>query len=213
MKTIQTTYCKRFDNSCYHHQCIANNRSYRNVHNMSFVSFSLAVIFIIRLFSTSAFRVLCVPSKVRNCATAQYHQAICALNPILAHLQHSKFNTVCIHISHSPFNAWNASLFVCLLESCAVRVNPRWLRVPVFTGQVREPAENACGSVPSPWGSFWGRSPPNKDPIPPNWNMTHYTSVEFLSIFRMLTPPHKPKALLLKTFWRRFRCGYEAGAG
>jgi len=24
MKTTQTTYCKRFDNSCYHHQCIAN---------------------------------------------------------------------------------------------------------------------------------------------------------------------------------------------
>jgi len=24
MKTIQTTYCKRFGNSCYHHQCIAN---------------------------------------------------------------------------------------------------------------------------------------------------------------------------------------------
>jgi len=24
MKTIQTTYCKRFDNSGYHHQCIAN---------------------------------------------------------------------------------------------------------------------------------------------------------------------------------------------
>ena len=24
MKTIQTTYRKRFDNSCYHHQCIAN---------------------------------------------------------------------------------------------------------------------------------------------------------------------------------------------
>jgi len=24
MKTISTTYCKRFDNSCYHHQCIAN---------------------------------------------------------------------------------------------------------------------------------------------------------------------------------------------
>jgi len=23
-KTIQLTYCKRFDNSCYHHQCIAN---------------------------------------------------------------------------------------------------------------------------------------------------------------------------------------------
>ena len=34
-----------------------DNRSYRNVCNMSFVAFSLAVIFIIRLFSTSAFSV------------------------------------------------------------------------------------------------------------------------------------------------------------
>jgi len=34
-----------------------DNRSYRNVCNLSFVSFSLAVFFIIRLFSTSAFRV------------------------------------------------------------------------------------------------------------------------------------------------------------
>jgi len=33
-----------------------DKRSYRNVCNMSFVSFSLAVIFIMRLFSTSAFR-------------------------------------------------------------------------------------------------------------------------------------------------------------
>ena len=24
MKMIQTTNCKRFDNSCYHHQCVAN---------------------------------------------------------------------------------------------------------------------------------------------------------------------------------------------
>jgi len=24
MKTISTTYCKRFLKSCYHHQCIAN---------------------------------------------------------------------------------------------------------------------------------------------------------------------------------------------
>ena len=23
MKTISTTYCRRFDNSCYHHQCIS----------------------------------------------------------------------------------------------------------------------------------------------------------------------------------------------
>ena len=35
-----------------------DNRSYQNICNMSFVSFSLAVIFIIRLFSTSVFRVL-----------------------------------------------------------------------------------------------------------------------------------------------------------
>jgi len=33
-----------------------DNRSYRNVCNMSFVSFALAVTFIIRLFSTSVFR-------------------------------------------------------------------------------------------------------------------------------------------------------------
>jgi len=39
-------------------QCTGDdNRSYRNVCNMSLISFSLAVIFIIRLFSTSAFRV------------------------------------------------------------------------------------------------------------------------------------------------------------
>ena len=52
MKTIQMTYCKRFDNSCYHHQCIANSYwSLRNGRD------SLAVIFITRLFSTSAYRV------------------------------------------------------------------------------------------------------------------------------------------------------------
>ena len=66
MKTILTTYCKRFNYCCYHHQCIANcrichtktllnlqctdddTRSYRNVCNMSLISFSLAVMFIIR---------------------------------------------------------------------------------------------------------------------------------------------------------------------
>jgi len=24
MKAVSTTYCRRVDNSCYHHQCIAN---------------------------------------------------------------------------------------------------------------------------------------------------------------------------------------------
>jgi len=42
-----------------------DNRSYRNICNMSFISFSLAVIFIIRLFSTSDFR---VPKLVINLA-------------------------------------------------------------------------------------------------------------------------------------------------
>jgi len=46
MKMIQTTYCKRFDNSCY-----------RNICNMALVLFSLTVICIIQLFSTSAFYV------------------------------------------------------------------------------------------------------------------------------------------------------------
>ena len=65
-QTIQLTSCKRFDNNCYHLQCIAiaillctedDNSCYRNVCKMSVVSFALAVVFIIRLFSTSAFRV------------------------------------------------------------------------------------------------------------------------------------------------------------
>jgi len=43
-----------FESAAINLQCTDDdNRSYRNVCNMSFVSFSLAVIFIIRLFSTS----------------------------------------------------------------------------------------------------------------------------------------------------------------
>ena len=42
---------------------------------------------------------------------------------------------------------------------------------------------------PSPTG---GLSPPQtKLQAPPNWNMKHYKSVEFLSIFRMSSPPHR----------------------
>ena len=40
-----------------------DNRSYRNVCSMPFLSFALAVIFIIRLFSTSAFRVTSASSS------------------------------------------------------------------------------------------------------------------------------------------------------
>jgi len=43
MKTIQMTYCKRFDNSCYHHQCIANfcTHSWKLVWKKSIVSLLL----------------------------------------------------------------------------------------------------------------------------------------------------------------------------
>ena len=47
---------------------------------------------------------------------------------------------------------------------------------------------------PVAMGAFGGLSPPNKAPIPPNWNMRHYESVEFLSIFALTSPPHKRKA-------------------
>jgi len=60
-------------------------------------------------------------------------------------------------------------------------------------------------------GALVGLDPRNKAPSPSNWNMNHYTSVEFLFSFRMSSPPHKRKttpqkrkAPLLKTFWRRF---------
>jgi len=43
-----------------------DNRSYRNACNMSFVSFSLAVIFIVKLFSTSAFRVPTFSCRYEN---------------------------------------------------------------------------------------------------------------------------------------------------
>jgi len=43
--------------------------------------------------------------------------------------------------------------------------------------------------VPSPRGGFWGRSSPNKAPIPPTWNLKHDKSVEFLSVFRVSGPP------------------------
>jgi len=54
-QTIQLTSCKRFDNNCYHLQCIAIHCYALKM--ITVVSFALAVVFIIRLFSTSAFRV------------------------------------------------------------------------------------------------------------------------------------------------------------
>jgi len=48
-----------------------------------------------------------------------------------------------------------------------------------------------------------GFTPQTKLQAPQNWNMKHYESVEFLSIFECQAPLHKRKAPLLKTFWRR----------
>jgi len=59
-------------------------------------------------------------------------------------------------------------------------------------------------------GGFSGLSPPNKVPSPPNWNVKHYRW-NFGKFYNVKSPPHKHKALpqnckalLLKTFWRRF---------
>ena len=55
---IEPQWCSNHWSLQFNLQCTDDdNRSYWNVCNMSFVSFSLAVIFILRLFSTSAFRV------------------------------------------------------------------------------------------------------------------------------------------------------------
>jgi len=51
MKTISTTYCKRFDNSCYHHQCIANSNSIFNALTMQYV---VDIVFIGRDFHYKA---------------------------------------------------------------------------------------------------------------------------------------------------------------
>jgi len=69
MKTKSTTYCKRFDNIA-NLQCIDDDtRSYWSVCSMSLNSFSLAVIVIIRLFGTSAFRVPNASKVIDWCTT------------------------------------------------------------------------------------------------------------------------------------------------
>ena len=42
--------------------------------------------------------------------------------------------------------------------------------------------------VPLPRGVLVGLAPPNKSPSPLNWNLKHYKSVEFLSIFNVKPP-------------------------
>jgi len=46
-------------------------------------------------------------------------------------------------------------------------------------------------TVPSPRGCFWGFAPQIKLQAPQNWNMKHYKSVGFLSIFRVSAPPRR----------------------
>jgi len=62
-------------------QCTDDKRSYRNVCNMSFVSFSLVVNFIIRLFSTSAFRVL----NLKKVWERRSHALPCHYTPAYTH--------------------------------------------------------------------------------------------------------------------------------
>jgi len=55
--------------------------------------------------------------------------------------------------------------------------------------------------VPSLRGSFGGLSPPNKAPSkPPKWNMKHYKSVKFLSIFRMPIQPAQTQSPPIENF-------------
>jgi len=55
------------------------------------------------------------------------------------------------------------------------------------------------------YGGFGGLSPTTKAPSPPNWNMKHYKSVEFLLSLNVKPPVHKRQALPLKPkarYWR-----------
>jgi len=54
------------------------------------------------------------PSKVRNRATAQHHQTICAVLSHFAHFQHSKFNAVTVYAYRI------ALLTLVCLHGCAV---------------------------------------------------------------------------------------------
>jgi len=59
-------------------------------------------------------------------------------------------------------------------------------------------------AVPSPRGALVGLAPPNKATSPQieTWNTINQWS--FCQFLECQAPPHKRKAPLLKTFWRRF---------
>jgi len=61
-----------------------------------------------------------------------------------------------------------------------------------------------CRCSPVATGGCGGLILPSKTLSPPNWYKKHYESMEFLSNF-------KCQASLLKTFWRRFCVGVQAG--
>jgi len=69
-------------------------------------------------------------------------------------------------------------------------------------------------SVPSPpgEGALVGLAPPKQSSKPPNWNMKHYKSEEFLSNFNIMPPLHERKAPPRKRnppYWR-FSCDGSA---
>ena len=66
-----------------------------------------------------------------------------------------------------------------------------------------EKHRRATHAVSSSWG-FGGLSPAQTKLHPTISNMKHYKWVEIYQILGCQDPLHKCKALLLKTFWRRF---------
>ena len=63
--------------------------------------------------------------------------------------------------------------------------------------------------VPSPLGALMGLAPQTKLQVPPNWNMTHYKSVEFLWNLNVKHPRTNVKLPYRRLiFWQRF-CPYQ----
>ena len=80
-----------------------DNRSYRNVCSMPFLSFALAVIFIIRLFSTSAFRVpKLIGSHFGSEAKVLLRKVELAQRKAVRHQAAADFLTKCVTYNLSP---------------------------------------------------------------------------------------------------------------
>jgi len=81
--------------------------------------------------------------------------------------------------------------------SFANRLSSKWLK--------NQKREWIFGPVPSPRGALVGLASPNKTPSPPNRNMKHCKSVEFVSDLECQAPPHKRKAPLFGRWYYLLR--------